>query len=444
VVDALPRAPDVSGETMKGRPSLPVLVLLTVIAVPGSALAQASPESATAGGHSGTLTDNMQAGEAEAEKPPRPLPWNAFDGKFTTLELGFGLLYDASTYIQNQASKDQIELTPGSDFRDFRILLKGKLKTERPITWSLGYMYDGDSQTWHFRQTGIMVAVPELWGHFFVGRQKEGISLEKVMVGYAGWTMERQPMSDATLPILADGVKWLGYLPKAGLLWNLGVYGDALSEGEKFSTYSTQAAGRLAYLPLRSEKTGQLLHVGLGARYGLPKNGQLQLRSRPEDSVAPYVIDTGKFPASETWTVVPEVYYRTGPYVLGAEYIMQKVSSPQTHNPFFQGGELTAAWLITGETRAYNTQGGYFLAVSPARPVFSGGPGAWEAVLRATYTDLDSGTLHGGTFARVTPMINWHLSDNVRVELEYGYGLLNRFGLLGGIHFFQTRLQLSL
>ena len=46
--------------------------------------------------------------------------------------------------------------------------------------------------------------------------------------------MERQPINDATLPILADGIKWLGYVPKAKILWNLGVFGDAVSEGQTF------------------------------------------------------------------------------------------------------------------------------------------------------------------------------------------------------------------
>jgi phosphate-selective porin OprO and OprP len=49
------------------------------------------------------------------------------------------------------------------------------------------------------------------------------------MVGYAGWTMERATIGDATIPILADGVKWLGYAPKAHLIWNLGFYVDWLS-----------------------------------------------------------------------------------------------------------------------------------------------------------------------------------------------------------------------
>ncbi|HUK37135.1 MAG TPA: hypothetical protein VLV86_24635 [Vicinamibacterales bacterium] len=28
-------------------------------------------------------------------------------------------------------------------------------------------------------------------------------------------------------------------------------------------------------------------------------------------------------------------------------------------------------------------------------------------------------------------MVNWHMSDNVRLELAYGYGSLNRFGIAG-------------
>jgi phosphate-selective porin len=72
--------------------------------------------------------------------------------------------------------------------------------------------------------------------------------------------------------------------------------------------------------------------------------------------------------------------------------------------------------------------GGFFNQVSPARPVFQGGPGAWELVARFSYIDLDDHAVSGGTFWRLTPMVNWHLSDNVRLEMTYGYGSLNRLG----------------
>jgi len=80
-----------------------------------------------------------------------------------------------------------------------------------------------------------MVAVPELWGHIFIGPTKEGFSLNKVMAGYAGWTLERATISDATIPILADGVKWLGYARRIDLLWNLAVYGDYADQIHSFA-----------------------------------------------------------------------------------------------------------------------------------------------------------------------------------------------------------------
>jgi phosphate-selective porin OprO/OprP len=130
--------------------------------------------------------------------------------------------------------------------------------------------------------------------------------------------------------------------------------------------------------------------------------------------------------------------------MFGTEYFFTKVKAPESSDPFFHGGEVLMAWLMTGETRPYNVKGGYFDRVTPARSVFSGGPGAWELVTRFSYSDMDSGPIHGGTFWRFTPMVNWHLSANVRLEFVYGYGSLDRFGTVGKTQFFQSRLQLQL
>ena len=101
-------------------------------------------------------------------------------------------------------------------------------------------------------------------------------------------------------------------------------------------------------------------------------------------------------------------------------------------------------WLVTGETRTYNLRGGYFNQISPARSVFSGGPGAWEIVMHGTAADFDDEAITGGKYWRVTPMLNWYLSDQVRLEVAYGYSSLNRFGIKGKTQFLQTRLQLQL
>jgi len=390
-----------------------------------------------------SLDNTLEAGEAGGEAPARRLvSWNEFEGKYFTLRFGGGFLVDYAAYAQDDDSKKQITMYPDGKIRDARMLLKGRLKFfKRPVTYSMGLMYDGVNKEWVARQTGIMVAVPEIGGEIFVGRTKEGFSLNKVMVGYAGWTMERTMMNDS-IPILADGIKWYGHAEKQHLIWNLGIYKDWISQSQSFSTYDHQVVGRFAWLPKVSEET--VLHIGLSVRYGEPKDQKLQLRSRPEANPAPYFVDTGKFSAKDTRMLGPEIYYRPGPLLVGSEYFFQKVNAPQSGDPLFHGGEVFASWLATGERRSYNTKGGYFNGISPARPVFEGGPGGWEFVARFSYIDLDSGSLRGGKFWRFTPMVNWHLSDNVRLEMTYGFGSLDRFNLVGGTHFFQTRLQLQL
>jgi len=225
---------------------------------------------------------------------------------------GAGLLLEVAGLAQDEDSKKQIEMHPDQRLRDFRFILGGKLfpKWKRSVTWSAGIMYDGPNHQWLVRQTGVMIAVPELWGHFFIGRSKEGFSLNKVMVGYDGWTMERATISDASIPILADGIKWLGYSPKHKFLWNVGYFNDVLSEGQSFSTYSSQVITRFALLPILSEKENKVLHLGVNFRFGKPVNDKLRLRSRPEAFPAPYFVDTGSFPAVSTRMVGYEAYYR--------------------------------------------------------------------------------------------------------------------------------------
>ncbi len=130
------------------------------------------------------------------------------------MHVGGGLLFEWIAYSQDSASKEQFpDLTPQYKFRDGRFLLGGRFKTKRPFTWQAGIMWDQLTNKWLVRQTGLMVSVPEIYSHFFVGRAKEGFSLNKVMGGYDGWSMERLPFTDATVPLLADGIKWLGYVP---------------------------------------------------------------------------------------------------------------------------------------------------------------------------------------------------------------------------------------
>jgi phosphate-selective porin OprO/OprP len=379
---------------------------------------------------------------------PDKKQWNTFNLGFTTLTLGGGFLLDYAGYLQNDNGNKQmdsanVELNPGFFVRDTRIMVSGKFKTKRAITWKAGFMYDGQLDAWFLRETGIMVAVPELWGHFFVGRTKEGFSQSKVQVGYAGELIERHLALDP-IPILADGVKWLGFLPKQHVFWNIGVYTDWISKNESFSTYKSQFVARIGWLPIYSEPSKTNLHVAFNIRLAHPDDDNIRLRSRPEVGTrAPYFIDTGEFPTTKSTHLGGELYYSSAPWFFGAEYYWHKFNSPERNNPVFSGGELVAGYMFTGESHPYNAVSSIYGFVQVNKSVFKGGQGAWEALLRFSTFDLNDAVIQGGKFWRISPQVNWYLSQNVRFELMYGYGVLDRFNIKGVTQFFQSRLQLS-
>ncbi len=213
--------------------------------------------------------------------------WNEFDLGFTTLKLGMGFLYEYAGFSQDAAAKQQLDLSNSTltnlfQVRDFRLLVAGQLNTKRQITWKGGFMYDGQIRTWFVRESGVLISVPELWGSFFIGRTKEGISMSKVMNGYSVVDgLERATVLDP-IPILADGIKWMGYLPTPRIFWNAGVYTDLLSKGQGFSTYSWQTTLRAGWLPVHDANSN--LHIAFAFRIGHPLDdaiqSQVQARSR--------------------------------------------------------------------------------------------------------------------------------------------------------------------
>jgi len=417
----------------------PSLLLLAALAGPAPGQTAAPAAASTA-----AVTTTRDAAESDGDAPARDLiAFNEYGWRGFTVRWGGGLLVDYANYSQDEQSRSQMELGPVTDLRDFRVLLKGKLPIPH-VTYTFGYMYDKANDRWRFRQTGIMVGLPRLYGDVFVGRTKEGFSTSKIMVGYQGWTNERATINDALIPILADGVKWTGSVPNGRLVYNIGFFADTRSENESFDRHDRQTTGRVVWLPWAGSDRG-VLHLAFEARHALSDAGTLQYRSKPESFQAQsYAIETGKFAAEYANTYGFEAYYRPGRFMVGGEYFINTVNAPDSGNPTFHGGEILVAHFLTGETRPYNVRGAYFERVSPRRPVFSGGPGAWELLARFSYSDMESGAIHGGRFWRLTPMVNWHMSDNVRLEFVYGYGTLDRAEVVGRTQFFQSRLQFQL
>jgi phosphate-selective porin OprO/OprP len=312
------------------------LLVLGVLLLPIAAHAQ---EPAPAPETQSSIDTTVTNGEAEPRR--KLVKWNEYDGPITTIRLGFGFLVDVVDYNQDGESVQQIgDLTPDYGLRDMRLLLKGKFKTKRPISWMVGYMYDGADDTWHFRQTGVDIGIPELKSRLFFGRTKEGYSLIKVMTGYYGWLNERSQSNDAFVPILGDGLKLQTYLPKPRLYLSLGGYGGKAWENEKFATADNLVAGRLAWLPVLSDEKKAVLHLGVMGRLFHPDGGSLQVRARGGSYLGPYFLDTGKFASDDGEVFGAEAFYRKGAWMFGSELNREKVHAITTQeNPVFWGGD---------------------------------------------------------------------------------------------------------
>jgi phosphate-selective porin OprO/OprP len=376
------------------------------------------------------------------KKPP-----NEYEGTYSTIRIGMGYILDAATFSQNAVFKQQMDsaglvFDPKFETRDFRIMASGVSKIRRTLSWKLGFMYDGDKKVWLLRETGLTIGVPELFGHIFVGRTKEGYSMVKVMNGHSPWTAERQMALDV-IPILADGIKYFGHLPNSRIFFNLAYFNDIASKGQSFSTYAWQYDARIGWLPFYDKEKNRVLHVAGNLRYGKPVDGKITLKSRPESNPAPQIINTGSFSADHSIHIGGEIYYSTGRLLLGSEVMVHKFNASAAQDHYFFGGDVFATYIFTKTKRPYMTTGSIFGFVPVTKSVFKGGWGEWEAVLRFSTLDLDDGSIHGGKFWRITPMVNWYMSKIVRTEFVYGYGVLNRYNMKGAVQIFQVRLQLT-
>jgi phosphate-selective porin OprO and OprP len=387
--------------------------------------------------------EDLDAADPSEELAPKGYQW---DHEYISVRFGGGFLFDYNGYDQDNDNEAQMNLEPEIGIRDLRALVSGRLGSGDRVSYTLGYMYDAANNEFRFRQTGLRVLIPELNGHLFLGRTKEGFSTNKFMVGYYGWTNERSAANDAFLPILADGARWTGTAFGNRIVYNIGAFDDRLSDSEAFNKNDWQFAGRLVFVPLGTDTEDDgVLHLAVEGRYADSNDGFLQYKSKPESFLAQsQVVDTGMFEASRSSMLGLEAYYVRGPFSSGSEYFLNKVSSDREGDPFFHGGEAFIGYLFTGETHPYKPHSAVFEDVTPRKTLFDeGGWGAWELVLRASYVDLDSEAIAGGRFFRGSSVLNWYVTPAMRLEAIYGYGVLDRMDMVGGIHFFQTRVQLQ-
>jgi phosphate-selective porin OprO/OprP len=373
---------------------------------------------------------------------------NEKNTSISTVKVGLGYIGDYAAFSQDATFKRQmdsanLDMKNAYATRDFRILASGLFKTKREISWKFAFMYNGDTKEWLVRESGVIIGVPELAGRFFIGRMKEGYSLIKVQNGHSVWGVERTMAIDV-VPILGDGIKYFGYLPKSTVFWNLGYYNDFISKDQSFSTFSEQYVARVGFLPYYDKQKNTVLHVAVNYLHAKPEDGKFNMKSRPESNIAPQIINTGSFATDNADIFGGEAYYSTGHFLVGSEVALSKFYTPTGNHQFF-GGNAVISYLFNG-MRPYKTDGSIFgfVDTKTENSITKGGWGTWEALVMLAQFDLNDGNIQGGKLWRITPMVNWYMTKRLRLEFIYGYAVLDRYNLEGTLQIFQTRVQFTL
>lgn len=129
--------------------------------------------------------------------------------------------------------------------------------------------------------------------------------------------------------------------------------------------------------------------------------------------------------------------------MVGSEFMWHNFYAKQAENHSYFGGDVVVSYFFTNNIRPYTTKGSIYGFVPVKKSVFKGGWGEWEGVLHLSTYNLNDRSIKGGSFWKMTSMVNWYMSRIIRMEFVYGYGVLDRYNIKGGVHFFQSRIQFT-
>ncbi len=400
--------------------------------------------------------------------PPIVLPsnykdadWIKFDNDyFSTILIGALALDRQSWESQDEASLAQVgdlQDFNGGEIRALRFGLAGAIKFDKP--WI--YMITGATNTFdkgfdtnttdNVSFMDWRLDIPTFYNTTLsIGKQKEPISMERLMSMTFLPMQERALVSDALLPSRNFGAVLSGITLNQTLTWAGGVFNNWIEDEGSLSENSTELVGRTTWLPYLSEDGDELIHLAFGLRYSNAKEG-LRYASEPEFNKSATFVDTGDIDADNSVTYNLEASWRKGPVWVIGEYTNSKVSADYLKNPELSGYHVSAVFSVTGEMREYNKRSGTFSPLRVARSVEQGGWGALEISTRWSVFDGSDGGLIAGDTSILSVGFAWWLTPKFNLNFNYRWVDLDRCSFIsetcnlqGRSSGFNTRLALFL
>jgi len=394
------------------------------------------------------------------QPPPFAIPtsveasrkWNVYKTKYTN-----GLFYSALALDRQRISQDAESRAQFGDLSDFergtirawRFGFAGTVNFDNPWIYNVNFTwnpfdrgFNEEINEFQFLDYSLSIPAGEKVT-VTIGNQKEPINMERTMSLLDLAAHERSAAADAMLPSRRFGVVVSGTAANQHVSWAGGVFNDWLIDSGSFDENAAVAVGRVTWLPFLTEDQSNLFHVGLGVRYADTNEG-LQYSVRPEMGNAPKFLDTEFFDAESSTLYNLEAGWRSGPYLLLAEYIDNHVDAPNVGNPRFTGYHISGTWSLSGEMRPYRKPSGSFGGLPVAQNVNQGGRGAWEVGLRFSSIDLTDGDITGGEMDVATAQIAWWATRSMLVSLNFRRTWTDRFGFDGEMDAAGARVALFL
>jgi phosphate-selective porin OprO/OprP len=366
-------------------------------------------------------------------KPPSPEK----QARFFNIRPTLAAIGDWTNFHQDATSLGQFgEQQDQFQVRSMRLKLVGSIGNGYKVGFQVGGEYKGfdtePEQMWQLTDLALTFPLGDRT-KLTIGKTKETFSYERV--GDAA----NMPHSERVLnPFFVSrnmGARIthvLGREKRATLSY--GLYNDGWDINSATSR-GWDISARVTMLVWDVPAANQFLHLGVAYRH-VASDGTLRYNGRVETNVGDNFLDTGNIAADSADHFGGEALLNVGPVSLLGEYVTAHVNSPTLKNPRFAGYYLTGSWVLTGETRPYDRNVGYARRVIPR-----GRWGAPELVLRFSHVDLDSRSVQGGEFDRISTGINWWATTRWKIGVSYGHGWTERFGVRGENDTLLTRLQ---
>ena len=217
---------------------------------------------------------------------------------------------------------------------------------------------------------------------------------------------------------------------------------DQVSPSNADTDNNVAFAGRVFFQPFKKTDIDALqgFGVGVGGSYQNDQRSAANLTGgyKTDGQQTFFTYTTGVVADGRHWRISPQGYYYYGPFGLLGEYAIsdQQVSSATTsadlHNTAW---EITAGWVLTGESDSYN-------GLTPKHPfdLRKGQWGAWQVVGRyASLTEdgdaLADGLVAAGSASKANAWsagLNWYLNRNIRANVSYSRTEFSDIGGAGG------------